>query len=608
MRRIVLDQREDGFTLVELVVAMLIIGVVLVSVATVQVGTLQTNADNAARNTASALANGAMEQFRSIPWNVLRKGMASNYLTASGGDSLVSGGVLTPVAGGLKHYSIVVAPGGASDQDLTNARLPLFDTTGSHTQVIVDPEGNGNTYRVKAYVVTDTAAGADGAVGLAVVVEWERPGSAVVHRTSMFSAAYAPVGGCGNLDNAPFLTSCQPQYVSWANTASTSVLVSASEYDTATGDVGAALPVVPGTDSGGINTAGSRARAASDSAQSTSVSANVEFAVSSVSPLDGTDTATLVGGDFLSVQASNNTALPHPLPGAAFNGYGGDAKTAILSSGNESVWIYGDFGREGHVTATTSSTCTTGPGTVPAGQPCAAAWVSQGPWTTPLGATWKRFDGARDLQLVTSNNSAAQRSYAWTGRYQLGHAAGPGCSALSGAGCVSAGAQSYVQTLRVGQMGGTGWIDSSGDPGPAQLVSVSGYADTVLVQRGAAQSATPATITRLGTISYWNGTGYTPVNVSVSPQGVYTTPQVFYDGANVTLTASATIAVSPPSQKVSGSECEKDRCRVQADAGLISVTLKIIVEPASGTPYLLEALLLINGSTGLAEYTEPVDA
>jgi prepilin-type N-terminal cleavage/methylation domain-containing protein len=604
MRRIVLDQREEGFTLVELVVAMLIIGVVLVSVATVQVGTLQTNADNAARNTASSLANGAMEQFRSIPWNILRKGMASNYLAASGGDSLVSAGVLQ--VNGTNH-TVVVAPSGASDQDITHEWLPLFTTTGSHTQVIDDPEGNGNTYRVKSYV-TNNDAGVVGAVGLAVVVEWQRPGSAVIHFTSMFSSAYAPVGGCGDLDTAPFLTSCQPQYGSWSKTASLTVLVSAAEYDTGTGEVGAALPVVPGTTDGGINISGSLGRAAADSSQSTVVSATVEQAVSGVSPFGGTGTARIEGGSTKVSQASNNTADPHapPAHGGVSSGTGAPASTGIYGSG-ESVSVDDDFGRLGSATASTTNQCTIyGSQKVPAGQPCAAATVAR-TWTTPLEATWMFDGGGQRLELVTSNASASEASVAWAGRFQLGGANGvaaTGCTALSGAGCVSAGARSFVSTVYVGQMASPGW---SGGQAPNGLVKVSGYLDTVLVQRGASQSATPGAITRDATIEVWNGTGYTPIDVGDHPEGMYDTASVHYNGANVTLTASATVSVSPPSQKTSGSACEVDSCKVEADAGMISVTLTIIVEPASGTPYILEALALINGSTGEAHFTEPVD-
>ncbi len=606
MRRIVLSQREEGFTLVELVVAMLIIGIVLVSVATVQVGTLQTNANNAARNTATALANGAMEQFRSLPWNVLRKGMASNYLVASGGDGNVVAGELRVPGNTKPPHTIVVAPSGPSDQDLTNGNqwLPLFDTTGSHVQVVDDPEGNGNVYRVKAYV-TNSDGDVNGAVGLAVVVEWQRPGSAVIHYTSLFSSAYAPVGGCGNLDTAPFLTSCQPQYSSWANSASMTVLVSANEYDPGTGVVGDALPVVPGTTSGGINSAGSRARAESDSAQGTVVSAIVERAVSSVSPLSGAGTATVVGGTpSLVLQASDNTVDPNAPPAHAGLAWspGDTAATAIV--GGSTVGVNGDYDRIGRVSASTTNSCDTGVGLVPASQPCAYARLDQG-WTNPLHATWE-FDGEQ-LELATSNTSASQLSWAWVGRFQLGGATGSaslGCSALSGAGCVSAGAQSYVPTVHVGQMASSGWFDGAA---PNGLVEVLGYQDSVLVQRGAAQDATPGAITRQASINYWNGTGYTMLPVDFSTEGTYNTGLVFYDGVNVTLTASAAISVSAPSERTSGSQCEVDRCRVQADAGLISVTLKIVVEPVSDTPYMLETLVLINGSTGLAQFTEPVD-
>ncbi len=608
MRRIVLSQREEGFTLVELVVAMLIIGIVLVSVATVQVGTLQTNANNAARNTASALANGAMEQFRSIPWNVLRKGMASNYLLASGGDDSVFAGVLRDPSDSTLTHNIVVALSGPADQNLTHSWLPLYDPSGSHIQVVDDPEGNGNVYRVKAYV-TNSDSGAEGAVGLAVIVEWQRPGSDVVHYTSMYSSAYAPTGGCGNLNTAPFLTSCQPQYASSASSGSATVLVSANEYDAASGEAGGALPVVPGTTWSGINAAGSRARAESDSTQNTVVSATVEHAVSSVSPLSETDPARIVGGTpSLVLQASDNTVDPlAPPPHAGVNSGTGDTSLTDVTGSGEWVTVDGDEGRNGAVTASTTSACNIGAYSLPAHQPCAAARVDAN-WSSPLKATWL-FEGEH-MDLVTANAPPTNASWAWVARFHLGQASGSplytGCSALSGAGCVSAGATSYgPPIIQVGKMVSSGW---DGGEAPDGLVNVQDYADSVLVQRGAAQSATDPTISRTATISYWSGTGYiTLPPVVTSTVGTWSTGHVSYSGANVTVTGSATISVSGPITRESGSNCAVDRCRAQADAGLISVTLTLVVEPTSGTSYMLETVLLINGSTALAQYTEPVD-
>jgi hypothetical protein len=160
-------------------------------------------------------------------------------------------------------------------------------------------------------------------------------------------------------------------------------------------------------------------------------------------------------------------------------------------------------------------------------------------------------------------------------------------------------------TINVGKMVTSGWI---GSKAPKGLVEIVGYNDSVLVERGAAQSTTAAAITRAATINYWNGTAYTPLSViSTTPDTTRTTGVVTYADANVTLTASATVSVSAPIAKTSGANCAVDRCRVQGDAGLISVTLKIVVVPASGTPYLLETVLLINGSTAYAQFTEPVD-
>ena len=415
--------------------------------------------------------------------------MASNYLSSSGGDDDVVSGTLkisgVVYTAGNPPPAIVVASSGASHEDISGTPgLPLFSPSGSHIQVINDPEGNGNIYRVKAYV-TAPDGGVTGVLGLAVVVEWQRPGSAVVHRSSVFSSAYAPVGGCGSLDKAPFLTSCQPQYRSSANTASTSVLVSANEYDPLTNAVGDARAVVPGATPGGINSAGARARAASDSAQSTVVTGTVNHSVSSITPLNSDDPASIVGGATYVSQASDNTADPDAPPAhGGLTAGGGTPALAGISGACSSISVNADDDRWATAYASTTNSCAIiGANSVPAHQPCAYANLGAG--DSSLEATGV-IEG-NQFDYATTTLAAANDSKAWVGRFQLGGTSGNavvGCGTLSGAGCVAAGAISYVPTIAVG-LPPAGWFDGAAWNG---LVVIDGYHDSVLVERGAAHA------------------------------------------------------------------------------------------------------------------------
>ena len=199
----VLNHREHGFTMVELVVAMLVIAVVIVSLIAVQISAALTIADARSRQEATALGNEALEQMRAIPWNVLSKGLDHDYLTASGGDSYVTSGNL--VVDGLPAVPLVVATA-AQDQNSALPWAPLFSATGSNKQVRTDPAGLKSPYTIRAYV-TKPVGSPSTLVGLAVIVEWTN-GRGKTNHTTIWSTAYKG-SGCGNLDTQPYLGACQ---------------------------------------------------------------------------------------------------------------------------------------------------------------------------------------------------------------------------------------------------------------------------------------------------------------------------------------------------------------------------------------------------------------
>jgi len=70
-------KRDDGFSLVELVVAMAIISGVLLGLVTLQTKAMVTIAQAKERQQATAIANEVLEQLRALPWNSITKGPAS---------------------------------------------------------------------------------------------------------------------------------------------------------------------------------------------------------------------------------------------------------------------------------------------------------------------------------------------------------------------------------------------------------------------------------------------------------------------------------------------------------------------------------------------------
>ena len=107
------------------------------------------------------------------------------------------------------------------------------------------------------------------------------------------------------------------------------------------------------------------------------------------------------------------------------------------------------------------------------------------------------------------------------------------CTTTSGAGCVAAGVHRYLGTATAGgfatRNAGDSFVDSSGVDrsavlGTTPLVTVSNYADVVYAESGVSPGA--ASTSRSGTLSYWNGTGFTSLTLTGSTAGTYAVPQV----------------------------------------------------------------------------------
>src|SRR5690606_13803348 len=78
--------------------------------------------------------------------------------------------------------------------------------------------------------------------------------------------------------------------------------------------------------------------------------------------------------------------------------------------------------------------------------------------------------------------------------------------------------------------------------GPSPTCS-SGFTQSVLVQRGAhsTQIGADPTITRCGQVSYWNGSGYTDLNITATTDTTVDTGTVTWSNGDVTVSAIATI-------------------------------------------------------------------
>lgn len=605
---------DGGFTLVELIVAMVILGIVLVSLIGVQISAAVTIANARDRQEATAFANQAIEQMRAIPYNILSKGLASNYLVAAGGDSRVTSGNL--ILDGTSS-SLRVAMG---TQDLTKPWLPLFTSTGSNKQVLNDVTGTANRYTIRAYVTNKGGTEPPATVGLVVTVDWtDRAGKP--RHISLFSTAYRG-GGCGSLDTQPFLGACQALLDSSSSSGTITTQISAGSLVDETNPSYVPYPL-PGPGSTNpyyslsVGTAGVAAVATSQ--QVTIVRAVDQYGGTTVDDNDpATDPITQGWGngfDGYVLGASDDPSLSD-LPKNPV-----DLANSPPTTANDfrSVWdgnmsdIYfnaqSDYRRPSTADASTTASCVAG---IPVKQPCAYSKIDN----------FAQFDGgsgyilmyvknqtirlSRRIEDISGNGSNAES--AWAARFSTSPAtlASFGCTTLSAEGCVSAGASRTMATLAIGTVIGGSWTGQASEG--IVLVEgttgcTSGLTETVLVQRGASQKTTAETVTRCGKIRYWNGSSYTTSpNLTTSTTAVYNTTPVTLTVGGFSVTATAQVTVSPWGHTATGpATCVDDACVISADAGVISIDATYTFT-GFGTPFVVTSGTLVNPPAATASY------
>ena len=599
--------------MIELIVAMVILGIVLVSLIAVQISAAITIANARDRQEATAYANQAMEQMRAIPYNVLAKGLESGYLTAAGGDARVTSGSLV-----LDGTTSVLRVGKGA-QDKSHPWLPLFTSTGSNKQVVNDVTGTANSYTVRAYVTDKGGSEPPATVGLVVTVDWkDRAGKA--RHISLFSTAYRG-GGCGSLDTQPFLGACQALLNSSSTSGAISTQITAGSLADDSNPAYVPYPLAGPTSSNpfyslAVGTAGVAAVATSQ--QVTIVRAIDQYGGTTIDDNDpATDPITQGWGngfDSYVLGASDDPSLSelpaNPSDLAITQASGNDARTVSDGSSFLQFNAQSDYRRPSTADASTTTSCQSG---VPAKQPCSMAKISN----------FAQFDGgsgyilmyvngqtirlSRRIEDLSGNGSNAES--AWAARFSSSPStlATVGCTSLSGAGCVSAGASRTMATLAIGTVIGGSW----GGKASEGLVLIegksgscaAGLTESIYVQRGGSQKTTAQVASRCGTVRYWNGSAYTTsATLDATTSASYTTTPVTWTSGSYSVTGVATVTVSPATTTTSGpANCDTDACVISADAGTISIDATYTIT-GFGTPFVVTSGTLVNPPSATASY------
>lgn len=547
---------DAGFTLVELIVTMVIIGGVLLGLMAMQTAAMVGTGKARQRQQASAVGNGVMEQLRGLPWATLSKGLNSNFAVAAGGDTNVSGGRLRPSSSRSLDEALIT-----SGTQATNVR-PLSGTGGSNLSEVTDPAVPGFVFTARSYV-SKAAGDATGTVQLTVIVTWRavQDSAATKSQVIVRSQAYAPNGGCGNTSTQPFLGACQAFFDAEAgvNGASTTIQSTLMQNGAQpTGGEG----ILP-------QSATKTASIVPEQASSKIVSSQISNADSSAT-IAGT---TLSSSSSSDVGASSTIPTHHSVTGSA------TATGATVTGTASSLTLVPSSGQT--LTAQTSADGTTCPGPTPAGQPCA-----DGRFTGGSNASVSLTTGGANLSLLSQATSGTPWVARVTRFLTVGGTSALGCSTISASGCISAQANRSFGTITAGgfawskNSNGTAW----GGTAAYGLAQVTGYSDSSLSEYGASSLNTAATVTRAGTIRYWNGTAYQTLALTATLNTSVTTGTVTWTGGGSTLTSFAKITVRPYTAVRTNTDatCVADACSLDADMSSLTMTVNYELADATG--------------------------
>ncbi|WP_158580713.1 prepilin-type N-terminal cleavage/methylation domain-containing protein [Cellulomonas rhizosphaerae] len=574
---------ESGFTLMELLVAMMIIGGVLLGLAAVQTSALVTTAQTRQRTLGTAVSNQVMEQLRALPWNTLNKGQRIGFAAAAGGDANVAGARLRPVVGAAHIDEALVQ---SSDQSTTMA--PLSGAGGTNLTRTVNPEAPGIVFTSRAYVSRDAAASA--ALNLTVITTWRANQKAKQQFVLLRSAAYAPQGGCGDPNNQPYLGACQALLSASAGGTGPEITVTAA-FGGMVGDpaVDGTTPILPGSTATVASLRVGNTGVGIASQQSTTVEASALHAVGTLTTASDAAATSSTGGSTSSLEASNDigsvgAAPPNPTP-VSSNGL---ASTLALGQGDLTMALEPGNADLSTVRASTVASCATG---IAAGEPCASTDAKS---NAPTRVSF----GVKSATFQVASVAASSTTSTFGGRFTTTPGATAiGCTSLTGAGCVAAGVSRALGNVAVG--GGT-W---SGGAASSGLITVTGYADGTRVERGAAQTASAPVTTRSGTLKYWNGSSYTTIALGTTTSKSVSTGSVTWSGGGYTVTAAGSVLVTPSASSVTSAAtgCTGEGCSLSSETGLVTVSVQYRVEGHGGVQSFVVATTL-GGARASAAY------
>jgi type II secretory pathway pseudopilin PulG len=491
-----LHDDERGFSLLETVIAITIIFGSLITLAMSASTGFRYVGIGREEQAANQIANQLMEQVRGLAFTKISQGLQTsdlssdpNLVTACAGDP--TGTFRFESCSGDKivstNFDCPTRP-----SDCSTALVPNNGTIGASEDYPVD-------YDWRTYVTNNcTSAGGSctdiDPYRVTVLVEWSGAGTAAdgIQRVTTQSLFHSP-SGCPSSQTHPFAAPCQPFFYGQAIAPVGRLTVSGT---------------VSGVDflSGVVTTTGADSTLQVEqvsSVQGSWTQSGTELTTSTGTSLGGATTSRSTAAD------SDPSGLT-PAYSATTAGALGTASNQFASGGGSFVQVQNaanDTGQAISATAADSglNACPPVPPAPPLEtdlQPCGGAFVRQAGTSRVVGHFHGFVSDVGDATIVSIGPPTAYTT-TFTNRVPIsGFNGNVQDSATRAFGTISIGGLPDSVTVPIGWTG--------------YFLQLTGYQDTVVSTAGTGAAAPTASINS-GTLSYWNGLGYTSVDLATTP-------------------------------------------------------------------------------------------
>lgn len=580
-------------TVIELMIALMVLTVAVAGLAyTGTVGMVDTSYATQ-RQAATGLANQAIEQIRALPFSVIAAGLSSSDPTLSTDPNITT---TTSGASTLYWFNKEEIPVSTSSTNVA----PLDPHQVSGVRV------GTNTYTVSVYITYAQPPNSAGAPSsnqvfrATAIVTWVNPERhALIPQVQNQTLIYSPTG-CESNSTHPYTSPCQPFFYANASAIGGSEVVNGP---------GGQSPVPGIANLAQVSLFPTNDRSEAQLEQVQSVRSYAQTTSGLITYSDGTAPQD-ASSQAASAAASNDATSSLGAYQSANTSQSTSAVTATASGSPASVVVSPSPSDTGSAVATvsagqpTSNSCSNLAGTpLTTGQPCGTASADQTGSPATLAIVWTS-SGPSGLgnPILASIGVPPQKSTAVTERDTA--AGSTTCTQVPANtdGCIHAAANRSLGTVDIGELPSgigplpAGWNLAQG------LVELSGFSDTVSAEAGVGAGSPSASVTS-GTVSYWNGTGYTNVPADTTPGSTIpaqpvTVDDPSYPGGAVTITITPNLTFGGSNVSDPATGCTTPCTRTNASATSTSpIQGTIEYQVTYNGVTIVDALLAVNLGT-----------